>query len=50
MRVTYEFQNAIVGGAIPKEYIAPVDNGIQEASDSRVIGGYPVLNFKVRLI
>ncbi|WP_096634724.1 elongation factor G [Clostridium cochlearium] len=45
----YEFQNAIVGGAIPKEYIPAIDNGIREASDSGVIAGYPVINFKVKL-
>lgn len=46
----YVFENAIVGGAIPKEYISPIDNGIREASDSGIIAGYPVINFKVRLI
>lgn len=46
----YEFQNAIVGGAVPKEYISPIDNGIQEASQAGILGGYPVLNFKVRLV
>ncbi|GIM30625.1 elongation factor G [Clostridium polyendosporum] len=45
----YTFENAIVGGSIPREYIPAVDNGIREASDSGVIAGYPVLNFKVRL-
>ncbi|SHK50984.1 translation elongation factor 2 (EF-2/EF-G) [Hathewaya proteolytica DSM 3090] len=45
----YSFENAIVGGAIPKEYIQPIDNGIREASQSGVIAGYPVINFKVRL-
>jgi elongation factor G len=45
----YEFENAIVGGAIPKEYIGPIDNGIREASDSGVVAGYPVINFKVKL-
>ncbi len=45
----YIFENAIVGGAIPKEYISPIDAGIQEASKSGVIAGYPVLNFKVKL-
>ncbi|MBC2400131.1 elongation factor G [Clostridium tetanomorphum] len=45
----YEFENAIVGGAIPREYIAPIDNGIREASDSGVVAGYPVINFKVKL-
>nr|WP_206152110.1 elongation factor G [Clostridium cochlearium] len=45
----YEFENAIVGGAIPKEYIPAIDNGIREAADSGVIAGYPVINFKVKL-
>ena len=45
----YEFANAIVGGAIPKEYIGPVDQGIQEALQSGVIAGYPVLDVKVTL-
>lgn len=46
----YEFQNAIVGGSIPKEYIPAIDNGIQEASESGIIAGYPVINFKVKLV
>ena len=46
----YEFENKIVGGAIPKEYIPAIDNGIQEASKNGIIAGYPVLNFKVRLV
>lgn len=46
----YEFENAIVGGAVPREYIAPIDNGIQEASQSGILGGYPVVNFKVKLV
>lgn len=45
----YEFENAIVGGVIPREYISPIDNGIREASESGILGGYPVLNFKVKL-
>ena len=45
----YSFENAIVGGAIPKEYIAPIDNGIQGAAESGVVAGYPVINFKVKL-
>lgn len=45
----YVFENAIVGGAIPREYIPAIDNGIREASDSGVIGGYPVINFKIKL-
>jgi elongation factor G len=46
----YVFENAIVGGVVPREYIAPIDNGIREASESGTVGGYPVLNFKVRLV
>ena len=45
----YVFENAIVGGSIPKEYIAPIDNGIREASGSGILGGYEVVNFKVKL-
>ncbi|MBU5438647.1 elongation factor G [Tissierella sp. MSJ-40] len=45
----YEFVNAIVGGAIPKEYIPAVDNGIQEAMEAGILGGYPVLDVKVTL-
>jgi elongation factor G len=46
----YVFENAIVGGAIPKEFISPIDNGIREASQSGILGGYQVMNFKVRLV
>ncbi len=45
----YSFENAIVGGAIPKEYIPAVDAGIQEAAQNGIIAGYPVINFKVKL-
>nr|WP_279381234.1 elongation factor G [Clostridium pascui] len=45
----YVFENAIVGGAIPKEYISPIDNGIREASRTGIIAGYEVINFKIRL-
>jgi elongation factor G len=45
----YEFENKIVGGAIPKEYINSVDTGIQEALQSGIVGGYPVLDIKVTL-
>ena len=45
----YEFVNAIVGGAIPKEYIGPVDQGIQGAMESGVVAGYPVVDVKVEL-
>lgn len=46
----YVFENAIVGGAIPREYIPAVDNGIQEASKNGIIAGYQVINFKVKLV
>ncbi|MDD3692628.1 MAG: elongation factor G [Oscillospiraceae bacterium] len=45
----YEFVNAIVGGAIPKEYIPAVDNGIQSAMLSGVVAGYNVVDIKVTL-
>lgn len=44
----YEFENAIVGGSIPREYVPAVDNGIREAAESGVIAGYPTINFKVK--
>jgi len=46
---TYEFVNNIVGGSIPREYIAPIDSGIQEAMRSGIIGGYPVLGVRATL-
>jgi len=45
----YEFVNEIVGGVIPKEYIPAVDKGIQEAMQSGVIAGFPVVDVKVTL-
>ncbi len=45
----YVFEDAIVGGAIPKQYIPAVDKGIQEAAARGYIAGYPVVDFKVRL-
>lgn len=45
----YEFVNKIVGGIIPKEYIPAIDNGIQEAMQSGVLGGYQVIDIKVTL-
>jgi len=45
----YIFENAIVGGAIPKEFITPIDNGIQEAAQNGVVAGYQTINFKVKL-
>jgi len=45
----YEFINSVVGGAIPKEYIGPVDQGIQGAMQAGVLAGYPVVDVKVEL-
>ena len=45
----YEFINAVVGGAIPKEYIEPVNKGIQGALNAGVLAGYPVVDIKVTL-
>lgn len=45
----YEFENAIVGGAIPREYIPAVDKGIKEQLENGVIAGYPVVDVKVTL-
>src|SRR5690349_3548862 len=45
----YEFVNEIVGGSVPKEYIKPIDQGIQEALEGGVLAGYPVVDVKVTL-
>ncbi len=44
--VGYSFENKIVGGVIPKEFIAPIDEGIREAAQSGIVGGYEVVDFK----
>ena len=46
----YHFENKIVGGVIPREYIPSVDAGIQEAIKNGVIAGYPIEDIKVELI
>jgi elongation factor G len=43
------FENKIVGGAIPKEYINPVEKGFREAAESGVLAGYPVVDLKITL-
>jgi elongation factor G len=46
----FEFVDKIVGGVIPKEYIGAVDSGIQEAMNSGVLAGFPVVDLRVRLV
>ena len=46
----YQFENKIVGGVIPKEFIAPIDAGIQEAAGSGLLGGFEVVDFKAAVI
>lgn len=45
----FEFENKIVGGTIPKEYIPAVEKGVREAMESGVMAGYPVVDIKVTL-
>lgn len=45
----YKFVNAIVGGVIPKEFIAPVEKGVKEAMENGVIAGYPMVDIEVTL-
>ena len=46
----YEFESKIVGGVVPKEYVKPTDEGIQEAMKAGVLAGYPVVDLKVALV
>ena len=45
-----EFESKIVGGAVPKEYIKPIEAGIREAAESGILAGYPVIDFKATLV
>ncbi len=45
----YEFENAIVGGVVPKEYIPAVDKGVREQMENGVIAGYPLVDCKVTI-
>lgn len=45
-----EFESKIVGGAVPKEYIKPIEQGMREAAESGVLAGYPVIDFKATLV
>src|SRR5262249_61324063 len=46
----YEFVDRIVGGKIPREFIPAVDLGIQEAMESGILGGYPVVDVRIALV
>ena len=46
----YVFENAIVGGVIPKEFIAPIDDGIREAAKAGMLGGFEVVDFLARVV
>ena len=46
----YEFESRIMGGAIPRDYIPAVDQGIQEAMTTGVLAGYPMVDVKVQLV
>ncbi|HWO94524.1 MAG TPA: elongation factor G [Dehalococcoidia bacterium] len=46
----FEFEDAIVGGVVPREYIPAVQSGVREALDAGVLAGYPVVDIKVRLV
>ena len=45
-----EFESKIVGGAVPKEYINPIEQGMREAAQTGILAGYPVIDFKVSLV
>jgi elongation factor G len=46
----YEFENAVVGGSVPREYVPGVAKGLESAKDTGVIAGFPVIDFKATLI
>jgi len=46
----FEFVSKIVGGAVPKEYIGPAEQGMKEACESGILAGYPVIDLKVTLV
>ena len=45
-----EFESKIVGGAVPKEYVKPIEQGMREAAETGILAGYPVTDFKVSLV
>jgi len=46
----FVFENKVVGGSIPREYISSVESGVREALDSGILAGYPIIDLKVELI
>ncbi|NLW24028.1 MAG: elongation factor G [Clostridia bacterium] len=46
----YQFESKIVGGVVPKEYIAPIDAGIREAMENGILAGYPAVDIKATLV
>ena len=46
----YQFESKIVGGVVPKEYVKPTDEGVQEAMRAGIVAGYPVIDVKVALV
>src|SRR3984957_1908415 len=46
----FEFENSVVGGAVPKEYVPGVEKGLRVSAESGVLAGFPVIDFKVELI
>ena len=46
----YSFESKIVGGVVPKEYVKPVDEGVQDAMKAGILAGYPVVDVKVALV
>ena len=45
-----QFESKIVGGAVPKEYIKPIEDGLRESAMSGILAGYPVIDFKATLV
>ena len=45
----FEFENKVIGGAVPREYVSAVEKGVKEAMDSGVLAGYPLMNVKATL-
>ena len=45
-----EFESKIVGGAVPKEYVKPIEQGMREAAENGILAGYPVIDFKATLV